>query len=278
MIKFLNRIIPCLLLLAGWGHPSLQAQQVASGEVFFNYGSATGSISQYYSSSFTIGQPVIGPYFGTDYQGALGFWSRFLVAPASPHFIASEGDYPDRILLQWDIDPLSPASDLGFNIFRDGAFLAHLDPGTLQFIDFNVIPGNFYNYEIRGINSFGDGYPAQAVGFVNPNGSVTGQVTTINDNPVAGVQVTLEPTIGTALRFDGIDDFLTLPHHPDYTSDVMTVSFWTKINDGFSNDLILDLGKNTAVEQGHEPLARAPHGDHPARAVHVPVRRRCFCR
>jgi len=144
-------LLLCFLVSTG------KAQEAAQGEVFFNYGSVSGGISQYYYSSFTVGQPVVGPYFGTDYQGALGFWSRFLVSPAPPIITASEGDFPDRVLLNWGVDPLSPASDLGFKIFRDGAFLASVDPATLQFIDFNVIPGNFYNYEVRGINGFGDG-------------------------------------------------------------------------------------------------------------------------
>ncbi len=217
--------------------------EAASGEVFFNYGSATGGVSQYYFSSFTIGQPVVGSYFGTDYQGALGFWSRFLVAPAAPLLVASEGDYSDRILLEWGVDPLSPASDLGFKIFRDGAFLASLDPSTLEFIDFNVIPGNFYNYEVRGVNIFGDGYPAQAVGFVNPNGSVTGQVTSINGNPVADVQVTLEPTIGKSLAFENGTAVVELPYHAGYTNNELTVSTWVKIGDNNVHSGIVDLGK-----------------------------------
>ncbi len=243
LYTFLLFIISFSLLLP---FSSSAQNEAASGEVFFNYGSTTGGVSQYYYSSFTVGQPVVGPYFGADYQGALGFWSRFLVAPAPPILSASEGDYPDRILLQWGVDPLSPASDLGFKIYRDGAFLASLDPSTLEFIDFNVIPGNFYNYEVRGVNIFGDGYPAQVVGFVNPNGSVTGQITSINGNPVADVQVTLEPTIGNSLNFDGVDDEVVLPHHTLYTDAINTISFWTKIGSGNDSDMILDLGKNVS--------------------------------
>jgi len=233
-----------LLLFFVFTSPNVYAQQeAASGEVFFNYGSTTGGVSQYYYSSFTIGQPVVGPYFGADYQGALGFWSRFLVAPSPPVVNASEGDYPDRILLQWDVDPLSPASDLGFKIFRDGAFLASLDPSTLEFIDFNVIPGNFYNYEVRGVNIFGDGYPAEVVGFVNPNGSVTGQITSINGNPVVDVQVTLEPTIGKSISFTDGDDIIALPYHSDYTNTNLTVSSWVKLEGDNVYSRIVDLGR-----------------------------------
>ncbi len=230
-------LLLCFLVSTG------RAQEAAQGEVFFNYGSVSGGISQYYYSSFTIGQPVVGPYFGTDYQGALGFWSRFLVSPAPPIITASEGDFPDRVLLNWGVDPLSPASDLGFKIYRDGAFLASVDPATLQFIDFNVIPGNFYNYEVRGVNGFGDGYPGAAVGFVNPNGKVTGQVTTINDNPVAGVQVTLEPTIGNSLAFNGIDESVTIPYNTGYTAGLLTVSTWVKNVGTSDDDVVVDLGR-----------------------------------
>lgn len=242
MKKLINPIWP-LLVLCLLLQTNVRAQsEAAQGEVFFNYGSVSGGISQYYYSSFTVGQPVVGPYFGSDYQGALGFWSRFLVAPAPPITTASEGDFPDRILLNWEVDPLSPASDMGFKIYRDGAFLASVDPATLQFIDFNVIPGNFYNYSVRGVNSFGDGYLGEAVGFVNPNGTVTGQVTTINDNPVAGVQVTLEPTLGTSVAFNGVDEHIRIPYNSNYTAANMTVSCWVK--KGASPDkLIIDLGK-----------------------------------
>ena len=165
------------------------------------------------------------------------------MAPSPVALNASEGDYPDRILLEWGVDPLSPASDLGFKIFRDGAFLASLDPSTLEFIDFNVIPGNFYNYEVRGVNVFGDGYPATVVGFVNPNGSVTGQVTSINDNPVADVQVTLEPTIGKSLHFTDGNDIVEIPYHSEYTSNELTVSTWVKLGADNIFSRIVDLGR-----------------------------------
>lgn len=246
-VKNIFRFLFCVYGLGFLLIPKLTAQQeAASGEVFFNYGSVSNSVNPEYNSSFTIGQPCVSPYYNTEYQGAFGFWARFLVAPTAPLFTASEGDFPDRVLLQWSVDPLSPASDLGFKIYRDGAFLATVSPSTLEFIDFNVIPGNFYDYEVRGVNIFGEGTPAPAIGFVNPNGKVSGQVTSINDNPVSGVQVTLEPTIGTALSFNRADgDYVEVPYNSNFSNPYMTVSGWIKLGSDNIYSGIADLGRST---------------------------------
>ncbi|MFM8487481.1 MAG: hypothetical protein ACKOCH_14225, partial [Bacteroidota bacterium] len=145
---------------------------------------------------------------GQQYKGAGVVWARFLRPPAPPEVRASEGDLEDRVQVDWTPDPLSPAGT-SYKIYRNGALLASVDGETYTFIDFNVIAGKFYTYQVAAVNSFGEGSPGSALGFLNPNGVVTGQVKSNNNNPVPGAIVTLSPTIGASARFGGDDMIFT---------------------------------------------------------------------
>ncbi|TAK35821.1 MAG: hypothetical protein EPO28_14200 [Saprospiraceae bacterium] len=214
-----------------------------TGEVFFNYGSMSNAFNSITRTSFTVGQPVIGTNFGQDFTGGFGFWTRFLLPPNAPAVIASEGDLEDRIQLDWKPDPLSPAASGGFNVYRNGALLAHVDPDTRAFIDFNVLAGKFYTYEVAGVNNFGEGYKGPALGFLNPNGVVTGQIKSFSNNPVPGAIVTLSPTIGTAIEFGGSAS-LFAPYIPALSPGQFTVSCWVKLGDGNDASGIIDLGSS----------------------------------
>lgn len=214
------------------------------GEVFMNYGSIANAVNSDNRTAFSIGQTVVGQTSGQNNQGRFGFWSRFLLPPLSPHVTASRGDYPDRIQLSWIKDPLSPVTTDGFKIFRDGAFLVSLDDGVFEFIDFNVQAGEYYEYVVIGYNDFGQGYRGRAVGFVNPNGVVSGRVTTQNGNPVRDVSVTLTPTISKSLLFDGVDDYLCIPYRESLFTNEFTVSAWVKIGASYDSDGILDYGSD----------------------------------
>lgn len=218
-------------------------QNYFTGEVFFNYGSMSNAFNSTSRTSFTIGQPIVGTHFGQDYTGGFGFWTRFLLPPNAPVVIASEGDLEDRVQVDWRPDPLSPPSSGGFNIYRNGALLAHVDPDTRSFIDFNVLAGKFYTYEVAGVNNFGEGYRGSTLGFLNPNGVVTGQVKTFSGNPVPGASVTLSPTIGRAIELNG-SSMLFAPYVPSLSPGQFTVSCWVKLGAGNNNSGILDLGSS----------------------------------
>ncbi|MEL7163546.1 MAG: LamG domain-containing protein, partial [Bacteroidota bacterium] len=173
-----------------------------------------------------------------------GFWARFLLPPQAPTLNATQGDFPDRVLLRWTEDPLSATSSNGYVIKRDGAFLAELEPGTAQFIDFNVQPGEFYEYSIEGMNRFGTGVPGTSVGFINPNGTVTGRITTRNDNPVAGATVTLSPTMGRSLRFDGLDDYVCLSYDARLNTPEFALTAWVRVEPGQDRAVIVDRGRD----------------------------------
>jgi hypothetical protein len=70
--------------------------------------------------------------------------------------MASEGDLEDRVQIDWTPDPLSPAAS-SYNIYRNGSLLATVGGEINSFIDFNVLAGKFYTYEVSGVNSFGEG-------------------------------------------------------------------------------------------------------------------------
>jgi len=85
---------------------------------------------------------------------------------------ATQGDLLDRIQVSWNLDPLSPAPEQGFKIYRDGIFLVQVDKSVNNYNDFNVIAGRPYIYEIRGTNQYGNGAIGTALGFQVPNGVV----------------------------------------------------------------------------------------------------------
>jgi hypothetical protein len=217
---------------------------VAQGEVLFNYGSSTNAFSFTNRSDFTVGQPLVGRSIAQNYITEYGFWARFLLPPQPPVLMATQGDFPDRIQLMWNTDPLSSKPTEGFIIKRDGAFLAQVDAGTNQFIDFNVQAGEFYEYSVNGRNQFGTGSPGIDVGFVNPNGVVTGKIETFSGNAVANAIVTLEPTIGKAISFNGAGDYLCVSHTPMVPTDMWTLAGWLKIGDTHDSDGIVDLGSD----------------------------------
>jgi hypothetical protein len=118
-----------------------------TGKAFFNNGSLTGAFNTKNRLNATLGQPVLGSYFGKQNQGAFGFWASFLLPPAPPMVRASEGDLEDRVQVDWSPDPLSPIST-SFKIYRNGSLLATVDGETFSFLDFNVLAGKFYTYEV----------------------------------------------------------------------------------------------------------------------------------
>lgn len=225
--------------------PELDEVQGYESEIFFNFGSGTNLLNTSYRVNTSVGEPSVESAFGQEYFTSFGFWSRFLLPPSAPILTVSEGDFPDRILLSWELDPLSPPPSSGFNIYRDGAFLATFSTDVRQFIDFNAIAGEFYTYTVTGVNDFGEGFAAAQIGFVNPNGSITGRVTTRNSNPVPDVAVIIEPTIGKSIQLDGVDDFLCAAYNEVLNTDKWTISAWVKIGDTWDNDGILDFSGPT---------------------------------
>jgi len=250
-------LLTIVCLWVGLGSTPLRAQVAAnctdgtvvgsttySGTVFFNYGSATNAFTTKNRTTASLGEAFIGPYLGVTNNGVAGFYSRFLLPPSAPLVYGSEGDLTDRIKVSWVVDPLSPSAELGFNIYRDGAFLGRVEKEARVYVDFNVQAGKFYNYQVSGVSNFGEGSRGSGLGFLNPNGIVTGQVTTQNGNPVVDAAITLTPTLGTALNFTG-DDVAFAEYSAQFHAPAWSMSAWVKIGNGNSTSSILDFGSAT---------------------------------
>ncbi|MEY3368393.1 MAG: hypothetical protein RI973_1548, partial [Bacteroidota bacterium] len=209
---------------------------------FFNYGSVTRAFNTKNRVNATLGQPVVGTYFTGGNQGAFGFWARNMLPPAAPIMRATEGDLEDRVQVDWTPDPLSPASN-SFNIYRDGALLASVEGQVFTFVDFNVIAGKFYIYEVAGTNQFGLGSKGKALGFLNPNGVITGQVKSLNGNPVPNAIVTLAPTVGTSVSFNQ-SGMSFVEYAPLFPRDTFTLSCWVKVGDNNDKTAIFDFGSS----------------------------------
>lgn len=222
---------------------SVSSDKVLLGTGSFNYGSITNGLNAVIRVSGTVGQPLVGSAFEPNLNFSFGFWSRFLVAPSSPAVLGSEGEFPDRNQISWVPDPLSPETTVGFNIYRNGALLASVNPEVRSFIDFNVTAGEFYTYEVAGVNNFGEGYKGSALAFLNPNGVVTGKVETFSGNPVIGAVVTLTPTLGTALNFNNNASSF-VEYDTLIPVEAFTVSSWVKVGDGNHKSAILDFGSH----------------------------------
>lgn len=251
ILRYLYLLFAWLLVqqgLAQQGQTNIACKNLSSevfytGEVFFSNGSSSNTFNATRRSNTTIGQAVIGESFNQDYNSGLGFWSNLLLAPSAPTVMATQGDLPDRIQILWEPDPLSPAASGGFNIYRDGALLTTVDSDIRSFVDFNVIAGQFYTYTISGKNPFGEGYKGSALGFLSPNGVVTGQIKSASGSPVLDAIVTLTPTLGSALSFNGSGMVFVEPF-PAMPSTHFTVSCWVKSYAGNDETGILDAGSS----------------------------------
>lgn len=253
------------------------SDSVVPSAAFFNYGSGTKMKNFTARTKLTIGQAAVGLALGDNNNSYFGFWTSFLVAPLPPMVHASQGELLDRIQLTWSNNPLGPFPNMGFKIFRDGVFLALVDSKTRNYNDFNVIAGRPYNYEVRGINIYGEGQPGKTIGFQVPNGVVTGWVQTPNGNPVPNTLVSLTPLQGSSAQFNFDDGAV---HNDTSATGFMpasnapwSISFWVKTDSAGANAAIIRLDQpyllnirplvssggqeGIAVDQGAAPLVSA---------------------
>jgi hypothetical protein len=212
------------------------------GRTFFNHGSVSNSVNTKIQLSATVGQTITGSFFGTGVKGGYGFWAGFTMPPKPPSVLASQGDLEDRIEIKWTPDPLSPAAT-SYKVYRNNSLLATLDGETYSFMDFNVIAGTFYTYSVSGINSSGEGNRSSALGHVNPNGVVTGRITSSTGNPVVETIVTISPTLGSSLRFSG-DDMAFTDYNSKFPRSNFTLSAWIKLDSVNDSTAIFDMGSN----------------------------------
>ena len=216
------------------------------GTAFFNYGTIAKSKSQKYQTAVAIGQNFVGYADNSTFSTYLGFYGRYLLPPFALKVNATQGDLLDRIQLSWTVDGLGPSPNEGFNIYRDGIFLATVSSNIRNYNDFNVIAGVAYTYSVRGINAYGEGSPSYALGFQVPNGVVTGWIRTKSGGPVPDAVVTLMPMQGFAAKFGAMDaatasvegDSTFLPANENWT-----MTFWIKTDSASNQAKIISVGE-----------------------------------
>lgn len=216
------------------------------GSAFFNYGTIAKSKSQKYQTAVAIGQNFVGFTENNINSTYIGFYGRYLLPPFALKVNATQGDLLDRIQITWTVDGLGPSPNEGFNIYRDGIFLATVNANIRNYNDFNVIAGVAYTYSVRGINAYGEGSPSYALGFQVPNGVVTGWIRTKSGGPVPDAVVTLMPMQGFSAKFGAMDaatasvegDSTFLPANENWT-----MTFWIKTDSASHQAKIISVGE-----------------------------------
>jgi sortase (surface protein transpeptidase) len=218
------------------------------------------------SISVQVGMPFMGVIANVPqstelsqyYQMDLGFpWGiRYRYTTFSEEaFSISKGYYSDKVNINWQIKAnLNLISD--FAIYRTmdintsnpdwGAPIATLASSARSFDDVNTQGGKLYRYKVvaRGVENVETIYSSfiTGIGYRNPTGVITGNVSFNNGNPVKNVLISATPT-GTTLNFG---TSIRIPQHTAVgvnnlhktLKDSLTLQAWVKPESNFDNDAI----------------------------------------
>lgn len=284
-MKNMHPLVGGLILILFLGSISLLEAQEEDADYILEQGIISmGSVSKYgslmenYKVQGTFGQPTIGFVMNDDYIMGIGFWSFMQSEPQRPLVFASDGDYEDRINVQWNFGPCSPPPSEGYYLYRcDGncvvssepseengwTLLAFLEPDQKSFQDFNVYAGQIYYYALQGENQWGIGNLGFDTGFVKPNGTITGLIQTGSQRPVVGARISLTPNLGKALEFDGLTNYILINEVAEVMAGATEFTFaaWVKapplgegspdsytilaVNSGTVNQFLLSISPGT---------------------------------
>lgn len=255
-MRFLYKILAVVVSIAALSSLSF-GQCVKEGfktEVVVGSGSGT-VYDNNFSSEVVVGQAFVSHQLNS-FSGAIanGFWSRLNSAPVIASVEASDGIHQDRIALSWSVNENTPAITGGFKIYKDGFLIGNVGSNDFSFIDYNIVPGVYYTYGITGTNSKGEGLANADLGYVNPNGVVSGRVTTFSGGSVEGTVVTLSPSNNLSLRCvpgpNGSGGLYvdTLASNPNaLVTGEFTLSMWMKANSFSTEGYLFDYGVNDDV-------------------------------
>ncbi|RLC52772.1 MAG: hypothetical protein DRI23_02025, partial [Candidatus Cloacimonadota bacterium] len=159
-------------------------------------------------------------------------------------FTASDGnnDYPGYVQMQWWYDFDYEPAPQSFWIVRNWEVLNQLDPSSFSYSDYTAIPGEVYEYMVAAVididNEVSISEPNS--GYIKPNGIISGTVLSVNNNPVAGVKVSLDPSSGYCLEFDGSSDSFSIDDPEVNMDNDFTIECWFKTIG--SDEIILSKG------------------------------------
>lgn len=221
------------------------------------------------SVSILVGSPYLGLTKGAtstapstqNYQKDLGFpWGiRYLYNTFSEDaFTVSKGYYSDRIEINWDVKK-NQEKIVSISVYRTEDITSTIpnwgnplriiagDVGT--FSDTNVEGGKLYRYKLLAKGVEVDGLEVlysnfiTGIGYRNPTGVITGNISYTGGNPVKDVLVTANPT-GTTLRFGSslrapTNSYISVPKLHKGLKDSITLQAWVKPVGSFTNDELI---------------------------------------
>ena len=165
-------------------------------------------------------------------------------------FSASDGTEEGEVYLFWTRIPDNFQNEL--KIYRDGEQLDFVPSTSQDKNDHNVIPGKIHEYKMEVIYNNDVRLTLYDHGFAPADGFVKGSVTTPNGlGGVKNVEMRAYATgqnLSSALSFDGIDDYVSVPAL-NLNSNTVTISAWIKRN-GEQNDwtgIVHSREKSTAA-------------------------------
>jgi hypothetical protein len=207
--------------------------------------------------SLQVGMPYMGvtdkPYTNNptqNYTKDLGFpWGiRYRYNTFSEDaFTVSKGYFSDRIEINWDVK-MNREKIISISVYRTedidspspnwGKSLKTLAADAGTFVDNNVEGGKLYRYKIAAKGVEIDGLEILystyiiGIGYRNPTGVVTGNITFTGGNPVKDVMVVANPTgsqlnIGSSLKIPA-NGYASVPRLHQSLKDSITLQAWLK--------------------------------------------------
>jgi hypothetical protein len=170
-------------------------------------------------------------------------------------FTVSKGYFSDKIEINWDVKSNFDKVK-GINVYRTeditsvnpdwGKSLKTLPADAGTFVDANTEGGKLYRYKIEatkveaeGVNILYTTY-ITGIGYRNPTGIITGNVSFTGGNPVKDVLIVANPT-GSTLRFGSSlkvpgTGYISVPRLNKSLKDSITLQAWIKPESVFNND------------------------------------------
>jgi hypothetical protein len=217
--------------------------------------------------SLQVGMPYMGvtdkPYTNNptqNYTKDLGFpWGiRYRYNTFSEDaFTVSKGYFSDRIEINWDIK-MNREKIISISVYRTedidspnpnwGKSLKTLAADAGTFVDTNIEGGKLYRYKIAAKGVEVDGLEIiystyiTGIGYRNPTGVITGNVSYTGGNPVKDVLVVANPTgsklsFGSSLKVPAAG-YISVPRLNKSLKDSISLQTWVKPETAFNNDVL----------------------------------------
>ena len=209
------------------------------------------------------------PYSFTEAADGVNFSVRFpWDVPYIPltfdeaYFEVSKGYFSDKVQLNWTIQSNAAKIDqikIYRRVFKESnlndtdnyVVIATLSSDSYSYVDTNTQGGVLYEYKVEaiGVSSIPKKYVTYitGVGYRNPTGVVTGNVSFDGGSPVKDVVVRADPqgadlTFGSSLLFTSVSA-LTIPLRNKELNEAITLQAWVKLQEN-STGLLFKLQDN----------------------------------